>query len=289
MTMDDVTTTPAHARPRAEGLIAAWLCLVIAGATTATFNIWNAVFSSMALVPGILEGVAPVALAMIVSHLVAVYRGGRFLQAVTFAVMLGAMALSVRATGAVVRPAAGDLWWLYGAVIDTAALVALRVLLSLKSRAAQSERDRAAGAAAAADERAVLRAQLAAQQEALEAAQDAQRAAQDRAAEAERAAVQAAQKAEVLARKLEAAKPKRPRRAPAQDRAAAPRSTRAEARATEVPDDLDARAEALAILAAEPGISGAQLGPRVGMSKRWGQEFKRDLAAAAPRGQDPEE
>ena len=39
---------------------------------------------------------------------------------------------------------------------------------------------------------------------------------------------------------------------------------------------------ALAILAAEPAISGADLGLRVGKSKRWGQLFKNGLATAAP-------
>ena len=82
----------------------------------------------------VVEGVVPVALAMIVSHLVATSSAGRFLKGVTFAVMIGALALSVHATGTVVAPATGPLWWLYGAVIDTAALVSLQVLLSLKAQ-----------------------------------------------------------------------------------------------------------------------------------------------------------
>lgn len=40
------------------------------------------------------------------------------------------------------------------------------------------------------------------------------------------------------------------------------------------------QAEALSILAVEPGISGAKLGPRVGMSARWGQLFLKGLATA---------
>jgi len=50
-----------------------------------------------------------------------------------------------------------------------------------------------------------------------------------------------------------------------------------------------ARSEALAIIAAEPGIKGKDLGPRVGRSERWGQDFKNNLAITAPKGQDPEE
>lgn len=43
----------------------------------------------------------------------------------------------------------------------------------------------------------------------------------------------------------------------------------------------ESRALALAILDAEPGISGAELGERVGKSKRWGQLLKSGLAPTA--------
>lgn len=275
--MDDM-----HAKRRPEGLIAAWLCLIIAGAATVTFNVVNAYRSGMASPLGWIEGVVPVALAMLVSHLVATSSAGRVLRGVTFAVMIGALALSVRATGDVVAPAAGPLWWLYGAVVDIAALGSLQVLLTIKAKAAREAAQRAAADAAAVDERAALRAQL-------EAAQTAQAAAQDRADDAQRAAAQAAETAAQATRKLDAAKAKTARSRTAQTRAPAPRSDRATAPATEVPDDISARAEALSILAAEPDISGAQLGVRVGMSKRWGQTFKNELAAAAPKGQDQQE
>jgi hypothetical protein len=67
----------------------------------------------------------------------------------------------------------------------------------------------------------------------------------------------------------------RPRRSPANGK----RTTRANGR---VPADVDARAEALAILADEPGISGAQLGLRVGLTERWGQKFKAAMAVPSP-------
>jgi hypothetical protein len=96
-----------------------------------SFNIWHALHGGIPQLPlAVLAGVVPVALAMGMSHIVAAYRAGRFLKIVTFAVMAGAMVLSVRATGYVVRPAFGPLWWLYGAVVDSAALVALQVILA---------------------------------------------------------------------------------------------------------------------------------------------------------------
>ena len=115
----------AHARS------AAWAVLAFAGSTMVSFNIWHALHGGIPQLPlAVLAGVVPVALAMGMSHIVAAYRAGRFLKIVTFAVMVGAMVLSVRATGYVVRPAFGPLWWLYGAVVDSAALVALQVILA---------------------------------------------------------------------------------------------------------------------------------------------------------------
>lgn len=50
---------------------------------------------------------------------------------------------------------------------------------------------------------------------------------------------------------------------------------------TQVPKDVDTQAEALLILAAEPGISGSDLGLRLGKTKRYGQILKNKLAAVA--------
>ena len=135
------------------------------------------------------------------------------------------------------------------------------------------ESARTAAAAATADERTALRAEL-----------DALRARANWSARADLAtaqvgletaqneAAQAAQENEILARKLDAA-------GRARKRANQSRSGRATARETQMTKDVDARTKALSVLAAEPGISGAALGPRVGMSKRWGQLHKDELAA----------
>ena len=134
--MDDMT--PAHAKPvrLTSDQVAAWLVRAGAGLTMASCNIWHALHSEM---PGYLAGlvgVAPVLIAMGLSHIVAT-RPGWFLKAVTFLVMIGAMVLSVRATGYVVRQAFGNLWPLFGAVVDSAALVALQAILSPSARAAR--------------------------------------------------------------------------------------------------------------------------------------------------------
>jgi hypothetical protein len=167
------------------------------------------------------------------------------------------------------------------------ALIAVLVHLRHIDRAEAAEAEEAARkaeragaeAAAASDERTALRAELEAERGALEPL----RADLDTARN-ELARVTA--KAGELERKLAA---QRKRNSPAKGRATSPRNRSEISRATQVPDDVDARAEALSILAAEPGISGADLGLRVGKSKRWGQLYLRDLATAAPEGQDPQE
>jgi hypothetical protein len=110
--------------------IAAWLVLLGAGITMASFQMWHALHSGMPLYLALLTGVVPVLIAMGLSHVVAHSQAGWFLKTVTFLVMLGAMVLSVRATGYVVRLAFGDMWPLFGAVVDSAALVALQAILT---------------------------------------------------------------------------------------------------------------------------------------------------------------
>lgn len=186
-----------------------------------------------------------------------------------------------------------------GALVVFASMlpVVILALIALLVHLWQADRERAAAlaravakaaeeraeAAQADDERAALRAQLEEAQDALRAETGALRAALDAAEtahqEAAEQAAQSAAKAETLARKLDAQRARN--RAPQKGATPARKTTPAD-RATEVPDDVDARREALAILANEPGISGAQLGLRVGMSKRWGQLVKPELVAAPP-------
>jgi hypothetical protein len=121
-----------HARP------AAWGVLALTGATTLTFNVWHATHAGHMILPlALLYGFAPVLAAMGLSHIVAAHQGGPAMKGAAFAVMLGAMTLSMGATAAVVRPTSGPwLCWLFGIIIDAAALVALQVILSPESKAA---------------------------------------------------------------------------------------------------------------------------------------------------------
>lgn len=129
--MNDVSTHPPQYAAKQSNAVAAWVVLVAMGGTTMTFNVWHAVHTGhMPLGLAILSGVVPIVVSMGLSHIVATHNGGIWLKLATFGVMLGSMALSVGATGDVVKQAEGPLWWLFGAVVDAAALVALRVILS---------------------------------------------------------------------------------------------------------------------------------------------------------------
>lgn len=108
-------------------------------------------------------------------------------------------------------------------------------------------------------------------------AQAAAEAAEGERTEAQRAAAENAAKAETLTRKLA-------RAAGANGR----KPTAGEGRKNRnlaVPNDFDAQAAALAILADEPDISGAKLAERVGMSERWGQAFKKQLVTRPAGGE----
>jgi hypothetical protein len=130
---------------------ATWTLLIGMGGTSVTYNVWHAVHrGELNIGLALLYGLAPVFAAGLLSHIVAEHDGGKIMKAVTYTVMLAAMALSIGATASVVAPAAGP-WmrWLFGGVLDAAALVALRVILDGRShRAARiAELDEAKSAA----------------------------------------------------------------------------------------------------------------------------------------------
>jgi hypothetical protein len=130
---------------------------------------------------------------------------------------------------------------------------------------------RAAFAAAEAEELTEIRAAIAAAEEKLAVAETARDDAEQRAAQAEA-------KNERLTRKLGAnAGPKRGRTAGRKDGE------------TKVPDDFDAHAEALTILSAEPGITGKELGARVGKGERWGQLRKQEFGVQVPDASSTED
>lgn len=143
--MDGTERVPSHT----GALRAAWATLITMGVTTMTCNIWHATHEGHLPWPlALLYGFAPVTAALLLSHITGAYQGGGWMKALAALVMLGAMTLSMSATASVVAPTAGPLMkWLFGVVVDGAALVALQVILSPVSKAARkAERDAMASA-----------------------------------------------------------------------------------------------------------------------------------------------
>lgn len=133
MTKNDARTAVPAGVPAGPGKpVAEWMLLLTMGGISAWFNIQNnAGAGKMHLDLAIGAGIAPVIAAMLSSHIVAKRReAGRWIRIATFAVMLGAMALSAQAVGDVVRPGDHYLWWLFGPVIDAGELIALHFLLT---------------------------------------------------------------------------------------------------------------------------------------------------------------
>jgi hypothetical protein len=297
-------TGMAHEAPRparSSAVTAAWAVLVGMGGTSVTYNVYHAVHhGSMNLGLALLYGIAPVFAAALLSHIVAEHDGGRFLQAVTFAVMLGAMTLSIGATAAVVKPAAGPwMQWLFGAVLDAAALVALRVILTGRKRKAE------AAMAMEAAERTVAEAERIAAEAAGSVAEAEQKAAEIEAeALAAKDAVQAeltrvstelaAANATVEALRSRRGSPRKSSRSSGRKRTTAsplnsgpsspPETNGGSPPETESAAEADTEAQALMILAAEPDISGSKLGLRLGKSERYGCILKNKLAPASDQG-----
>jgi hypothetical protein len=191
--------------------------------------------------------------------------------------LIGQIAYHVMAAEHIARPPAGVVGFVSALPVVVLGFAAILVHLVHLDRAdaVKLERDAAEAQRLAAEESAVTDERVALRA-GLEAERVARQAAEERATVAEQAANEAAEKAAILARKLAAKTPQRGRkRTPQNSRSRTPQG----APATEVPKDIDARAEALAILAAEPGISGAKLAERVGKSERWGQMFRNEMTA----------
>jgi hypothetical protein len=266
---------PAHARRDAEPRDHQWVLVIVAG--FALYDVWTA-WSQLGSTSGF--GRAGWTLTVIVEvyllYALFAWLGGaagprsrRFaMWSAGFVFILSLIGqASSRLNAHRIPPAAVVV---FVSVLPVIGLMLIAFLIHFR------QMDRAAAAEVAAEdavagEAATLRAELEAQHDALSIAQSERDAAQREAAEA-------TAKAEVMTRKLAAVSG---RKAPAKKAAVSPRGKAAVSPATQVPKDFDAQAEALTIIAAEPGIKGAQLGPRVGKSERWGQLFMKNLTGSA--------
>lgn len=247
-------SAPTTDQPKRERDVAAWLVLLGAGVTLICFNVWHATHKGdLALFLAVLLGLSPSSLAMGLSHMGVRHRANPWMMTAMFAVMIGAMALSIGAVAAVVRPTTGPyLCWLFGAVLDSAALLALWGIISdPKVPAPESEPDPEVTATAGPEVPPGTTV-------ALPPGSDPEIP----------GGVPPRKQPTTSGRKRATTSARKPRRTSAPGVPAAP--------------DLDNESWALQILATDPGMSGSELGRRMGKSDRYGRDLIKRLSAAVP-------
>lgn len=281
-----MTAMGKHSPTEAAGRRAracAWAVFIGMAGTTMSFQVYHSIERGQMPWPlAVLFGVVPLAISMLIIEVVSGWEDApKWVRGAAYLLIGGAMYLSAAATGAVVLKAAPPhSSLLFGLLLDGAAILAARFLMTGTSRAAKAEL--AALEQAAQAERA---ARLEAEEEAeaalseAQAALDAER--EERAALAARLEAAQRQLAEAAQGRHEGGtvppKPARHKTA-----SAAPR--------TRVKDPLEQAAEtvirerAKIILAEEPGISGSELGRRLEVQEGYGRRLRRELTQAVPGG-----
>jgi hypothetical protein len=298
--MEPMPNTPAHAKP--SGYDHAWVLVVVAG--FALYDVWES-WTQVGNKSGYAHGTGWT-LTVIVEAFAAYClfawfdapgrRSRQFAMWSAFAVL--GLSLIGQGSSTLAAHAMPPIWlavFVKDLPVVVLALIALLVHVRRLDRAGAEEagreraeaQQRAASEGAAADERTALRADL-------EAARAELAGAHADLATARTELTRTAAKADAAERKLAAQKSKRTRaQAPAARRTkasdAAPHAAPGTNDRTMLPDDFDARTQALEIWLANPQISGKDLGEAVGMKERWGQLRKAEFAATAPARQDPED
>lgn len=297
--MSDMGTAPAHAKKPATRRDHVWVLAIIAG--FALYDVWES-WTQVGNKSGFAHGTGwtlTVIVEVFAAYCLFAWFGAPGQRSRRFAMWsaFAALALSLVGQGASVLAvhAVPPIWvrvFVRDLPVITLALIALLVHVRRLDRADAEEAVRvhaeaqqeAHAEAAAADDRAALRAQLETARAETEAARLAASEAERRETESAHTAAQAAEKAEKLAAQLAALKAKHARtKAPN----AGDRKTPNAAPDTAVPEDFDARTQALEVWLGNPKISGKDLGAAVGLGERWGQLRKNEFATAS-NGQSPE-
>jgi hypothetical protein len=282
--MSDMSSEPQHARTarsRDTAVIAAWAVLVIAALTSGSYNMVHA-FEHSHGAPELpfLYGAVPPVLAALLAHVAAAYRSSRWIKAAVIAVTLASMSLSITSVAQVAAPMGGKVMSIvFGLAVDAAAMTALVLILDNHRRRAV--------AASALDE--ALAEARQARAEAQESAHGAA-AMEAEVASALAAAERAEAEAEVLrtsARNSAVTSARKPGRKSGGTSARKP----APASAPEAsgPDDLSTEVQALDILARDPGITGSELGRRLGKTPRHGRDLIKRLGPAVTAPDDSRE
>ena len=262
--------SPAEAASN-RARVSAWLVFISMAGTTMSFQVYHSIeHGHMPWPLAVLYGVVPLFISMLVIEVVSGWADApEWVRWAAYLIIGGAMYLSAAATGAVVlRAAPPHSSLLFGLLLDGAAILAARFLMTAVKRAAAAE--------------------LSAAQSALEGERSARQQAEDdrEAARAETAA--AAAKAEALERNAAAAgngqSGNRKRKPGGSGNPRPGNGDRKQLEeAGEAPADLDSEARVLWFL--DKGYSASQAGVKAGLTDSRGRQIAR-LAREAPKGID---
>jgi hypothetical protein len=268
--------SPAEA-VKTRARVSAWLVFTSMAGTTMSFQVYHSVkHGHMPWPLAGLYGVVPLLISMLLIEVISGWDDApEWIRWGAYLIIGGAMYLSASATGEVVLHAAPPhSSLLFGLLLDGAAILAARFLMTIAKRAAVSER--------------------AAFESALAAERIARRAAETERDTARQEAAGAAARAEVLARQTadtgSDTKTGTPVRRGSGTAARHKPGTAARKSAAKDPEaqaaEIVTHAEAELILAAEPGISGSELGRRLGTTPGYGRTLKRKLTQVGQGGGD---
>ena len=263
--------------------VSAWSVFIGMAGTTMSFQVYHSVkYGHMPSTLAYLYGIVPLAISMLVIEFVSGWENApKWARPSAYLITGGSMFLSAAATGAVVFRAAPDhASLLFGLLLDGAAILAARFLMTAGQKAAEAAAQAEAGTA----EAVALRAALEGERRSLETAEGERDTARQEAAAA-------AAEAEALTRKLADAESKQAGNGSGNgsgDRTRKPRKPKAPTgKGDDAPTaDIDIYAAALDILDKDPDISASELGRRLNRSEGRGRQIKRELTQAAPQGPD---
>ena len=272
--------SPAEAANK-RARVSAWLVFISMAGTTMSFQVYHSIQHGHMPPPlAVLYGVVPLFISMLVIEVVSGWENApEWARWAAYVIIGGAMYLSAAATGAVVvRAAPPHSSLLFGLLLDGAAILAARFLMTAVKRTAGAEL-------------AAARLALAAEREATETVAAELAAAGEGRERAEAELAAARREAETLRRELAEAR-KRKDREPSgngggsgsRKRQPVPRPEEAD---DEAPSDLDSEARVLWYL--DKGYSASKAGVMAGLTDSRGRQIKRErdkLSRPAPRGID---
>lgn len=254
---------------------AAWIIITGAGVTGMAYNLFHALHGGKignVILAGLL-GIMPMALALLLTHVTG-DATEEWMSWAALAVMVAAMYLSLSATADIVAPADGTLRaYVFGGVLDAAALLAFRVITTARKR----DGEEATALAAAVEEARIARASATAAEARMAAAEaelGAAGSAHEDARNARASAEESAARAAALEDELTAARTQLDRALRALEKQKPAPRTRPRQEPASAGDDIATEFKALDAVKENREITGKDLGAKLGVSEGHARRLK---------------